>query len=179
MLLKKTIILIGLIYIFSSTNAQNHEKHPVDPISYTGASIIPEVVLIGSNNPGIGIACSFRYGQYIHSTTIREYIFELSPGFNLLVYPELLYNFKIKTSFRMGIPLEAGIQYNHISNFYNLKYHSLEILFGLSKDISYRSNYLDYFKILCGYDLIFFTNNINYNFFPLRIHINFGFNIFR
>ncbi len=173
--LHKISCLVLFLFLFFNSNAQHeNEEHSIDGWSYNLKRFAPEIELVASERPSIGINYGYELGSVFGTTSYKYQIIDFKTGLDYVFLSDFALNFKARITFTMAFPVLVGIQYNYSTDFGLFHKHCIEPLLGYNKYFLY-TNHIKFFKVYLGYDINLNPTKNHYWDFPLRLHIILGF----
>lgn len=140
------------------------------------SSFGPELTFSMLSYYGAGISLNYQRGMLERVKKPKKYIYEIGPGFDVLFYPELFYNFNIKAVVRYGIPFSFGLQYNYMTDFDEIERYSAEIKLGFVNYAAFVHERV-FWKILLGYEHFIRSTKPVEMLTPVKLHLSVGLSI--
>lgn len=176
-ILRYLVLYVGLQILFQTSFSIYYSPSVSSSwsnrVSYKGA----ELEINALSTYGTGLAFSYQTGSINRYNKTKKNILEISPGINYIFQPDNYLNLRLRTNFRIKIPLTYGFQYNHMIALEKEKFsrQSFELLIGFAEYSVYSFESM-FWKFLVGYDIELNSSDIQREFSPLRIHFCLGYN---
>ena len=174
--MKYILIIIFLLGLGAEICAQNNRKKTVNGWKSEALRFGPELDFNLLIFYSAGMSINFQKGVIHKFKKPKKFIYEIAPGVDFVFAPDLFANFKFRLSYRTGIPLSYGVQYNYLTDFDLQMRQSVEFLLGFC---DYPLHFMEsiFWRVYIGYDYAFKSEMHTELYTPIKVHLSIGINL--